>query len=144
MRFPQVLIYENDGRIAELLRREERSRQWSLREPRRPESCLRLLRRGGPSVLVLKVGTDLLQELTLLERVHWLYPDTVPVVVGDTANPQVAGLAWDLGASLVLFPPQPRYSLIELLSRVLEPPLAEAAGREPEAPSVPQPPEGDR
>src|SRR5438876_11679268 len=92
MRFPQVVIYENDGRIAELLRRESKSRQWSLREPRQPESCLRLLRRSSVSVLVLKVGTDLLQELTLLDHVSWLFPDTVTVVVGDTDNPILAGL----------------------------------------------------
>ena len=69
MRFPQVLIYENDGRIAELLRRDDKSRRWALREPRRPEACFRLLRRGGPNALVLKVRTDLFQELTLLDRV---------------------------------------------------------------------------
>jgi hypothetical protein len=121
MRYPQVLIYENDGRIAELLRREGKPRHWSLREPRRPESCLRLLRRGGPSVLVLKVGRDLLEELTLLERVSWLYPDTGTVVVGDSDNPALAGLTWDLGAAVVLFPPQPRYSLIGIVGRLLEP-----------------------
>src|SRR5262249_17900300 len=121
MRFPQVLIYENDGRIAEFLRREGKSRQWSLREPRRPETCLRLLRRGGPSVLVLKVGSDLLEELKLLDRVSWLYPDAATVVLGDTDNPVLAGLAWDLGAALVLFPPQPRHYLIDILGRLLQP-----------------------
>ena len=70
MRFPQVLIYESDGRIADLVRRDSKSRQWSVREPRRLETCLRLLRRGGPSVLVLKIGADLVQELTLLDRVR--------------------------------------------------------------------------
>src|SRR5438876_1670208 len=113
MRFPQVLIYENDGRIAELLRRENKSRRWSLREPRRPEACLRLLRRGGPNVLVLKVGTDLHQELTLLDRISWLFPDTATVVVGDTDNPVLRGLAWDLGAAAVLFPPQQRHDLVD-------------------------------
>ncbi len=123
MRYPQVLIYENDGRLAELLRREAKPRQWSLREPRRLESCLRLLRRGGPSVLILKVGTDLVEELTLLERVSWLFPDTATVVIGDAENPVLAGLAWDLGATLVLFPPQPRYSLVDIVTRLLEPPV---------------------
>jgi hypothetical protein len=121
MRYPQVLIYENDGRIAELLRREGKPRHWSLREPRRPEACLRLLQRGGPSVLVLKLGRDLLQELTLLDRVSWLFPDTATVVIGDSGNPVLAGLAWDLGAAFVLFPPLPRYSLIEVIGQLLEP-----------------------
>jgi DNA-binding NtrC family response regulator len=123
MRFPQVLIYEKDGRIAELLRRDSKSRQWSVREPRRLETCLRLLRRGGPSVFILKVGSDLLQELDLLDRVSWLFPDTVSVVVSDTDNPVLAGLAWDLGAAVVLFPPQPRQYLTDILDRLLEPPV---------------------
>jgi hypothetical protein len=122
MRLPQVLIYENDGRIAELVRREGKPRQWSLREPRRAESCFRLLERGGPSVIVLKVGTDVLGEFTLLERVGWLFPEVAVVVVGDMADPVLAGLAWDLGAAAVLFPLQPRGYLIEILGRLLESP----------------------
>jgi hypothetical protein len=120
MRFPQVLVYENDGRLAELLRRDGRSRQWSLREPRRPETCLRLLRRGGPSVLVLKVGTDLVEELTLLDRVSWFFPDTATGVVGDTDNPVVARLAWDLGAAFVLFPPHPQHDLVDIVGGLAE------------------------
>ncbi len=120
MRFPQVLIYESDGRLAELLRREGKSHRWSLREPRRPESCLRLLRRGGPSILVLKIGADLLEELTLLDHVSWLFPGTATVVVADADNPVLAGLAWDLGAALVLFPPQPRQYLVDILGRILD------------------------
>ena len=121
MRYPQVLVYENDGRLAELLRRESEARRWSLREPRRQESCLRLLARGGPSVLVLKVGTDLTREFTLLERVSWLHPEAATVVAGDTENPALAGLAWDLGASFVLFPPFLRRELPEMVTRFLEP-----------------------
>jgi hypothetical protein len=124
MRYPQVLVYESDGRLAELLRPECETRRWSLREPRRLESCLRLLARSGSGVLVLRVGTDLVRELTLLERVGWLYPETATVVVGDTENPVVAGLAWDLGASFVLFPPLLRQDLPALVARLLEPPLS--------------------
>jgi hypothetical protein len=121
MRSRQVLVYENDGRIAELLRREGKPRQWALREPRRAESCLRLLERNGSSVLVLKIGTDLVEEFTLLERVGWSFPDTATVIVGDAADPVLAGLAWDLGAAVVLFPPQSRHYLVEVVGRLLEP-----------------------
>jgi DNA-binding NtrC family response regulator len=141
MRFPQVVIYENDGRIADLLRRESNSRRWSLREPRRPETCLRLLRRGGPNVLVLKVGTDLHQELTLLDRVSWLYPETAAIVVADADNPVLRGLAWDLGATAVLFPPQQRYYLVDIVSRQLEPGVAgERASVDQNENSVGRPP----
>jgi hypothetical protein len=142
MRFPQVLIYEHDGRIADFLRRDGKPQQWSLREPRRPETCLRLLKRGGPSVLVLKVGSDVLEELTLLDRVNWFYPETATIVVGDTDNPELADLAWDLGAAFVLFPPQPRHYLMDILCRLLEPSLDCRSAVEPaEDPSGRRPPE---
>jgi hypothetical protein len=115
MRYPQLLIYEGDGRLAAQLRTAAQAQNWSLREPRQPESCLRLLRRGGPGVLVLKVGRDLVREMTLLEQVCWQLPDAACVVVGDAEDAVVAGLAWDLGAHAVLFPPQPREQLSDIL-----------------------------
>src|SRR3989442_7640028 len=107
MRYPQLLIYESAGGIAELFRRQrqqEKARRFALREPRGQESCLRLLRRGGPSVLVLKAGQDLVREMTLLERVTWLCPEAAVVVVGDAGNALLAGLALGPGASIVLVP----------------------------------------
>jgi DNA-binding response OmpR family regulator len=121
MHYPQLLIYESDRRLAELLRPEAEQHRWSLREPRGLDACLRLLRVGGPSVLVLKLGKDLLRELTLLERVTWFFPETDAVVVGDTDNPELAGLAWDLGARFVLFPPLPRQELPALVRILLQP-----------------------
>jgi hypothetical protein len=115
MRYPQLLVYEGDGRLAAQLRPVAEERRWSLREPRQPGACLRLLRRGGPSVLVLRAGRDLERELTLLERVCWLFPETAVVLVGDLDHQRIAGLAWDLGAACVLVPPLPR----ELLPQVV-------------------------
>src|SRR5262245_40437328 len=129
MRYPQLLVYETDGRLAEALRELADERGWTLREPRRPESCLRLLRRGGPAVLTLKVGADPVPALGLLERVAWLVPDTATVVVGEADDPRLAGLAWDLGANYVLFRPQPR----ELLPAVVAGLMGPAAGRRTQA-----------
>jgi len=122
MRHPQVLIYESDGRLAEMLRSENKPREWSIREPRSLEAGLRLLRRGGPSVAVLKLGKDLLRELTLLERVTWLFPETAVIVVGDTENSVLAGLAWDLGASFVLSPPLARGELFGIVTSLINSP----------------------
>jgi hypothetical protein len=122
MRYPQVLVYEHDGSLAHLLRRlaqpdeDGPRRHWHVHEARSLASCIRLLERGHPAVLALKVGRDLESELSLLERVSVLFPDVATVVVGDYENPVAAGLAWDLGAAFVLFPPLPR----ELLPDVLE------------------------
>jgi len=119
MRYPQLLIYESDGRLAALLRETARDRKWALREPRQPESCLDLLRGECPSVLVLKMGRSPERELTLLERVSWLFPTTATVVVTDTENAALAGLAWDLGACAVLVPPLPRDQLPDLVTGLM-------------------------
>jgi hypothetical protein len=126
MRHPQLLIYETDGRLTELLRDLAQKRNWALREIRQPESCLRLLRRGGPSLLVLKVGRDLVREMTLLERAAWLAPDSARIVVGDVEDPALVGLAWDLGASFVLFPPARRIQLPDLVISLM---LASSRGQ---------------
>ena len=117
MRYPQVLVYERDGRLAELLKAglEERKLKWVLREPRDPAGCLRLLERGGPAVVVVKLGRDLERELTLLERVASLHPDVRPVLVGDGEHVALAGTGWDLGAAYVLLPPMARTSLPEVV-----------------------------
>ena len=105
MRHPMLLIVEGDGRLAGQLRPVAEQHRWTLHEPRRPDSCLRLLRRGGPAVLVLKAGRDLERELGLLERAARLFPEVGTVLVGDVDHPALAGLAWDLGVDCVLFPP---------------------------------------
>lgn len=147
MRYPQVVVYEPDGRLTKLLRDaiETRKWKWALREPRRLEACLRLLQRGGPSVLVLKVQRpqvrqmEMLEELTqaykqlaaqrrhlaqqmnLVEQVHWLFPETAIVIVGDTEDVALADLAWDLGAQFVLFPPLAREHFVEIVAGLMEP-----------------------
>jgi hypothetical protein len=127
MRYPQVLVYEGDGRLAALLRPLTEERRWSLREPRQPEQVLRQLRRSDSAVLVLKLGRDLERELTLLDRVGWQAPGAATVVVGDGDQAALAGLAWDLGAGYVHFPPQPRELLVEVVAGLLGQPDAAAA-----------------
>jgi DNA-binding NarL/FixJ family response regulator len=121
MHYPQLLIHETDGTLAAELRElASKKQRWSLREPRQREGCLRLLQRGGPSILVIKVGRDVENELTLLDQVSWLSPETRIVAVSDTENPLLADLAWDLGATFVLFPPQPRERLVELVESLMQ------------------------
>ena len=83
MRLPQIVVYEKDGRLKLQLEALAEQRRWALREARQPETCLRLLGRGGPAVLVIKAGRDLERELALLERAAWLYPDAPAVLVCD-------------------------------------------------------------
>jgi DNA-binding NarL/FixJ family response regulator len=119
MRHPLVVIFEGDGRLAALLRPIAEQHNWVLREPRQTGSALRVLQRGGPAVLVIKAGRDLDRELALLERVKRLLPEAAVILVGDVDHPALAGLAWDLGADFVLFPPQAREQLPEIVDRLM-------------------------
>lgn len=129
MRFPQLLIHESDGRLAALLRPLAEAQGWTLREPRQMETCLRLLPRGGPGVLVIKLGRHLEREFMLLERVRRQAPTMPVVVVADSDHPSLVGLGWDLGAAMVLAPPLPREALLEVVTSFLS--EEGAAGRAP-------------
>ena len=155
MQYPQILVYETDGLLAAMLRETAKAKRWALREPRKPDSCVRLLRNLCPSVLVLKIatyaprpalsGTDsksALQEmpqaslarisnpsyrekqqvdsLELLADVHERFPDAAAVVVGDAEDLALTNLAWDLGASYVLAPPQSRQLLPEIVVTLMQ------------------------
>jgi hypothetical protein len=104
MHLLQVVVYEPDGRLAAQLRPLAERQSWSLREPRQAEACLRLLPAGEPGVLVVKLGGNPEDELGLVQRARRLSPTTGIIVVADSDQPRLAGLAWDLGASLVLTP----------------------------------------
>jgi DNA-binding response OmpR family regulator len=123
VRHPLLLVYEGDRRLAVFLGKAAEEHGWVLREPRQPEACLRLLRQGGPAVLVIRLGRDLERELNLLERTGWLFPDVATIVVGEAAHESVVGLAWDLGASYVLLPPTPRELLPEIVIGLMNQPL---------------------
>jgi hypothetical protein len=116
-----LLIVEGDGRLAAQLRPLADQHKWALHEPRLPSSCLRLLRRGGPAVLVIKAGRDLERELGLLERAARLFPEAATVFVGDVDHPALGGLAWDLGANCVLSPPQQRELLSDVVVGLMRP-----------------------
>jgi hypothetical protein len=120
MRHPEIIVWESDGRLAALLRPLAEERRWLMREPRQLGAVLRLVRRGQ-AVVVVKAGRDLERELTLIERVCWLYPDAAVVLVADSDQARLAGLAWDLGAAYVLVPPQPREHLPQLVAALMAP-----------------------
>src|SRR6516225_2835539 len=93
VRYPQLIIHEGDGRLTALLRPLAEERKWSMRESPDTAECLDRLRRGGPAVVVLKVGRDLERELTLLEEVRRRRPEASVVVVGEAVHAPLIGLA---------------------------------------------------
>ncbi len=115
-----VLVYEQEGHLAARLEEASKSQRFTLKTVRRPSDCLDSLRRTGASVLLMKLGRDVEQELSLLEQVSWLFPDTATVVTGDVDNPVLASLCWDLGAACVHFPPLLRDFLPEIVTSLLK------------------------
>jgi DNA-binding NtrC family response regulator len=118
VRSPQLIVYESEGWIADLLRGTAGTWKWTLRELRDPDACLRSLRQG-PAVMVLELAGNLEDGLALLERLTRLCPEAPVVVVAATAG-DLVGLAWDLGAAYVLAPPQPRDALLTVVLGLME------------------------
>lgn len=131
---------QNHSDTAPLLRKtqtlgEVGAHNWALRQPRTLEACLRLLQSAGPVILVVNVAgkssivasaEDRAAEqrrreraFHLLERAAWLRPEAAIVAVGDVAEETLAGLAWELGAAYVLFPPQPTQLFPLVLSHLM-------------------------
>jgi DNA-binding response OmpR family regulator len=119
MRYPQLIIYETDGRLAQMLEGTAGTHRWVLRQPRRLEACLRLLRNGVPAILIVRLENDLEAALSLVAQTVRLFPDAVAVVVCDSEEPVLADLAWDLGAAYVLVPSQPRELLVDVVANFM-------------------------
>jgi DNA-binding NtrC family response regulator len=119
MKYPQIVVFESDGLLARYLDALAAREKWLLREPRQVPACLNLLRAGGPSVLVLRVGRNLVRELAVLDDVYAALPDVPVIVVGDTADDALEVLAYDLGAAYVLQPPNPLQRLVGLVEKLM-------------------------
>lgn len=131
MRYPQLLVYETDRRLATILQPLADKNDWVLREPRHLSAVSRSFDRAGPGVLVLRLSRDWERELSLLEQVSWLHPDAAIVLVAELEWMGLSGLAWDIGVRWILPPPHTRERLTEIiveLMRPFQPPSANAGG----------------
>jgi hypothetical protein len=120
MRSPQLIVYESDRWIADLLRGTAEMWQWTLRELRDEEACLRALRQGGPAIIVVEVSHNLEHDLPLIEQFGGLSPEAALIAVLGVSQLELLGLVWDLGATYVLAPPTPRDSLLTLVLGLME------------------------
>ena len=116
----QILSYGAQGALLTLLQELAQARRCWLRETSQVSACLNLAHTTPPSVLVLRLGTDLPRELELLEQVHACLPGTAVIAVGEAENPALAGLVWELGATCALFPPTPMEQIHGLIERILD------------------------
>jgi DNA-binding NarL/FixJ family response regulator len=120
MRYPQIVVFETGGKTARgldpLIVRQHR---WLLRETQQTPACLDLLRAGGPSVLVVKLGRNVVRELGFLDEVHARAPEVPVVVVADSDDTALMSLALELGASYVVQPPEPRATLVAVVESLM-------------------------
>jgi DNA-binding NtrC family response regulator len=117
MQQAQIIAYGVEGRLAALLQETAQAEGLWLREVQHFRTCRNLLRQGGPAVLVVMLGRDLVAELTIVHEVGQASPDTAVIILGEADHPALAALAWDLGARCVLQPPQPIEQLPEIVMR---------------------------
>ena len=117
MRSAELLAVGIEGRLLDRLRELCQERGWWLRDVS-PDGCLRLVRQGSTGVLLIRLGRHLEEELTLLSETARGFPRVRRLVLADQDPPQLAGLAWDLGAEAVLLPPHV-VELVELLPRFM-------------------------
>jgi DNA-binding NtrC family response regulator len=119
MRYPQIVVFETDGILARALEPIVRERRWMLRESQQAPACLELLRANGPTVLVQKLGRNLVRELTFLNDAHAAFPDVPIIAVADAEDTTLMALVLELGASHVVQPPQPRSGLLQIVESLM-------------------------
>ncbi len=121
MQQTQILTFGLTGIAIESLRELATSRRIWLRETSHAEACQNLLQEG-PTVFIVQLGRDLERELSLVELAHECSPRSATIVIGETDNAALAGLAWEIGAAYVLFPPTPVERLAEIVTFMLREP----------------------
>ena len=125
MKLPQVVIYESDGFLAAQTRRLAKENGWLVRESRRPDSCVGLVSEVRPSVLLIRLGGDLQDGLSLLCDVVTTAPDCPVILVCDAKlegadlRAQLSALAFDLGARYIIFPPLQQPVIEDLVSGLM-------------------------
>ena len=119
MQQAQILTFGIEGPLAQRLREVAEARRCWLRETSQLSACRNLLQSSPMSAFVLLLRHDLDRELALLDEAHACLPGMPIVAVGDTDHPVLAGLAWELGATFVLFPPTPIETISDVMDRIL-------------------------
>jgi len=129
MNSPKLIIVERDGAMAGQVHELAREHRWLVRECRQADACMTILNEAGPAVLLLKAEKDLSGALALLTRAA----EACAVCLfceekhdNPAQRALIAGMAYDLGATAVIFPPH-MPSMVEDLAAGL---MAEAIERD--------------
>lgn len=130
MQQAQIVCHGLDERLHESLRPFALHQGLHLREVASLKALLPLLARNpAASILVVQLGKHLERELSLLEQVALIVPETATIALLGQGNPLLAGLACDLGATVVLTPPHVQDRLEEVLLKLVTAQQAERGPR---------------
>ena len=115
MRSAELLVYGIEGKAADRLQSFAQDQGLWFRPITGLKPLLSLLRKGSRGTLVVRVGRDLREELDMVRRAADGFPELKIVVLSDADQPHLEGLAYDLGATCAVFPPQGNEELIAFL-----------------------------
>ena len=118
MRSSELLVHGIEGKAGERLQSFAQDHGLWFRPITGLKPMLSLLRKGSRGALIVRLGRDLREELEMVRRAAESFPEIKIVVLSDADQPHLEGLAYDLGATCAVFPPQGFEELIEFLRRV--------------------------
>ena len=116
MRSTELLAFGIEGPLHDRLAAWSQDHGLWFRAVQHAAALQNLLRKGSRGLLVIRVGRDVVDELTLLQGADRDFSEVTVVILGDLDYPLLEGLAYDLGASAVLFPPRGVDELFEVLA----------------------------
>jgi len=116
MRSTELLAYGIEGTLHDRLAAWAQDHGLWFRTVQHAAALQNLLRKGSRGLLLIRVGRDVVDELTLLEGAAHDFAEVTVIILGDLDYPLLEGLAYDLGASAVLFPPRGVDELFEVLA----------------------------
>ena len=115
MRSAELLAFGVEGVLNDRLAAWAQDHGLWYRPVQQASALHNLLRKGSRGLLIIRVGRDVVSELELLQGAAHDFPEMTTIVIGDLDHPLLEGLAYDLGASAVLFPPRGSDELFEML-----------------------------
>jgi hypothetical protein len=118
MRSAELIVYGIDGTLAAKLAAWALDRGYWNRTVSSVGVLIGMFRKGSDGVLVVRLGRDLVAEF---EAVHLANEfGLATIVIADAEYPATEGMAYDLGADVVVFTPDGAEQIFEVLSRIAD------------------------
>jgi hypothetical protein len=116
MRSTELLAFGVEGTLSDRLAAWALDRGQWFRPVQHASALLNLLSKGSQGVVLIRLGRDIVGEMELLQTAAHDFSGVTIIVLGDLDHPLLEGLAYDLGAGAVLFPPRGVDEMFEMLS----------------------------